>query len=244
MPTARRSSRRSNDRVIAIELADLKRVDRVVGIAGGRRKFAAIRGALRGRRINVLITDRSTAERLVKSARRTRGRSARRRTQRRARGRARVTPSADRRGCVKSLLWIVRAGRCCSRFSGRGRSGRSRAPEAGGRSTPARSRRRRGRGSCAKRRRRATDVSEIATRRAGASPAKARFVKGTGVVAAVDRQSRVGVMRVRLSGARPVDGRDPDRAGHPRHGAARRARASSGSPTSPTSSTTPAPPTR
>lgn len=57
-----------NDRVIAIELSDLKRVERVVGIAGGRRKFAAIRGALRGRRINVLITDRSTAERLVKSA--------------------------------------------------------------------------------------------------------------------------------------------------------------------------------
>jgi DNA-binding transcriptional regulator LsrR (DeoR family) len=57
-----------NDRVIAIELSDLKRVERVVGIAGGRRKVAAIRGALRGRRINVLITDRSTAERLVKSA--------------------------------------------------------------------------------------------------------------------------------------------------------------------------------
>ena len=56
-----------NDRVITIELADLKRVDRVVGIAGGRRKLAAIRGALRGRRINVLITDRSTAERLVKT---------------------------------------------------------------------------------------------------------------------------------------------------------------------------------
>ena len=57
-----------NERVIAIELAELKRVDRVVGIAGGRRKFAAIRGALRGRRINVLITDQSTAERLVKGA--------------------------------------------------------------------------------------------------------------------------------------------------------------------------------
>jgi DNA-binding transcriptional regulator LsrR (DeoR family) len=57
-----------NERVIAIELSELKRVDRVVGIAGGRRKFAAIRGALRGRRINVLITDRSTAERLAKSA--------------------------------------------------------------------------------------------------------------------------------------------------------------------------------
>ena len=57
-----------NERVIAIELADLRRVDRVVGIAGGRRKFGAIRGALRGRLINVLITDRSTAERLVKGA--------------------------------------------------------------------------------------------------------------------------------------------------------------------------------
>jgi DNA-binding transcriptional regulator LsrR (DeoR family) len=57
-----------NERVIAIELADLTHVDRVVGIAGGRRKFAAIRGALRGRLINVLITDRSTAERLVKTA--------------------------------------------------------------------------------------------------------------------------------------------------------------------------------
>jgi DNA-binding transcriptional regulator LsrR (DeoR family) len=57
-----------DERVIAVELSDLKRVDRVVGIAGGRRKLAAIRGALRGRRINVLITDRNTAERLVKSA--------------------------------------------------------------------------------------------------------------------------------------------------------------------------------
>jgi DNA-binding transcriptional regulator LsrR (DeoR family) len=57
-----------DERVIAIELADLARVDRVVGIAGGRRKLPAIRGALRGRRINVLITDRGSAERLVKDA--------------------------------------------------------------------------------------------------------------------------------------------------------------------------------
>ena len=40
-------------------------VKRVVGIAGGKRKTAAIRGALAGGWINVLITDRSTAERLV-----------------------------------------------------------------------------------------------------------------------------------------------------------------------------------
>jgi DNA-binding transcriptional regulator LsrR (DeoR family) len=57
-----------NDRVIAIELEDLKRANRVVGIAGGRRKTAAICGALRGRWINVLITDRATAERLVRAA--------------------------------------------------------------------------------------------------------------------------------------------------------------------------------
>jgi DNA-binding transcriptional regulator LsrR (DeoR family) len=55
-----------NDRVIGIELKDLKAAGRVVGIAGGKRKTAAIRGALQGRWINVLITDRATAERLVR----------------------------------------------------------------------------------------------------------------------------------------------------------------------------------
>jgi DNA-binding transcriptional regulator LsrR (DeoR family) len=55
-----------NDRVIAIELQELTRVHRVIGIAGGKRKTAAIRGALQGRWINMLITDRSTAERLVR----------------------------------------------------------------------------------------------------------------------------------------------------------------------------------
>jgi len=57
-----------NDRVIAIELEDLKRANRVVGIAGGRRKTAAIRGALLGRWINVFITDCATAERLLRAA--------------------------------------------------------------------------------------------------------------------------------------------------------------------------------
>jgi predicted lipoprotein len=49
----------------------------------------------------------------------------------------------------------------------------------------------------------ASDVSELPIP-AAASPAKARFLKGRGVVAAVDRQSRVGVMRVQVSGAKPV----------------------------------------
>ena len=35
----------------------------------------------------------------------------------------------------------------------------------------------------------------------GASPARARFLKGTGVVVAIDRQSRAGVMRVQPSGS-------------------------------------------
>ena len=46
----------------------------------------------------------------------------------------------------------------------------------------------------------ATDVSDIVPA-AGASPSRARFVKGTGVVAAVDRRSRVGVMLVSVPGS-------------------------------------------
>lgn len=54
-----------NQRVISIELEDLRRVGRVVAIAGGKRKTAAIHGALAGKWINVLITDHSTAARLL-----------------------------------------------------------------------------------------------------------------------------------------------------------------------------------
>jgi len=52
-------------RVIGVTLEQLRGVDRCVGIAGGARKFDAIRGALRGGWINVLVTDRVTAERLL-----------------------------------------------------------------------------------------------------------------------------------------------------------------------------------
>jgi DNA-binding transcriptional regulator LsrR (DeoR family) len=61
-----------NDRVIGMELQQLRKVKRSVGIAGGKRKLAAIRGALIGRWINVLITDRHTAERLVPAKKETR----------------------------------------------------------------------------------------------------------------------------------------------------------------------------
>lgn len=52
-------------RVIGMSLEQLQKVKRAVGIAGGERKFAAIKGALKGHWINILITDRFTAERLM-----------------------------------------------------------------------------------------------------------------------------------------------------------------------------------
>lgn len=54
-----------NDCVIGMELEQLRKVKRSVGIAGGKRKLAAIRGAVRGGFINVLITDLFTAQELV-----------------------------------------------------------------------------------------------------------------------------------------------------------------------------------
>lgn len=56
-----------DNRVIGMDLEQLRRSARAVGIAGGQKKLAAIRGSLVGRWINVLITDRFTAERLVEA---------------------------------------------------------------------------------------------------------------------------------------------------------------------------------
>jgi len=55
------------DRVIGIDLDTLKRTPRVVGIAGGESKVPAMLASLKGKWINVLITDRHTAERLISS---------------------------------------------------------------------------------------------------------------------------------------------------------------------------------
>ena len=56
-----------DDRTIGITLDQLRRTGRVVGVAGGPQKTAAIRGALLGRLVDVLVTDRHTAEALVAS---------------------------------------------------------------------------------------------------------------------------------------------------------------------------------
>jgi DNA-binding transcriptional regulator LsrR (DeoR family) len=54
-----------DNRVIGMDLDQLRKSQRVVGVAGGKRKIVAIRGALQARLISVLITDRNTAQRLL-----------------------------------------------------------------------------------------------------------------------------------------------------------------------------------
>ena len=54
-----------NDRIIGMTLDQLQRTPRVVGVSGGPAKIPALRGALAGGLINVLITDSVTAERLL-----------------------------------------------------------------------------------------------------------------------------------------------------------------------------------
>jgi DNA-binding transcriptional regulator LsrR (DeoR family) len=54
-----------SERIIGIDLDHLRQIPRVVGVAGGRDKIEPIRAALRGKLLNVLITDQSTAEALA-----------------------------------------------------------------------------------------------------------------------------------------------------------------------------------
>ena len=54
-----------DDRIIAIPVEDLRRIPRRIGIAGGKRKREAIRGALSGGWVNALVTDLQTAEELA-----------------------------------------------------------------------------------------------------------------------------------------------------------------------------------
>ncbi|RSB66758.1 sugar-binding transcriptional regulator [Rhizobium pisi] len=54
-----------DDRVIGLPIEDLERVDRVIALAGGAKKAAAIAGALHIGVIDMLVTDKFTAERLI-----------------------------------------------------------------------------------------------------------------------------------------------------------------------------------
>ncbi|MFJ6693156.1 sugar-binding transcriptional regulator [Streptomyces sp. NPDC091294] len=55
-----------NDRLIGIEPAQLRAVERRIGVAGGLDKVAAIRAAARGGWVNVLITDVDVARELLR----------------------------------------------------------------------------------------------------------------------------------------------------------------------------------
>jgi DNA-binding transcriptional regulator LsrR (DeoR family) len=54
-----------NRRVVSVDLEDLRRVPRVVVAAGGRRKVAAIRAALKATGAGVLITEEGAARGLL-----------------------------------------------------------------------------------------------------------------------------------------------------------------------------------
>ena len=49
-----------NERIVGIELEDLRRAQVVIGVAGGPDKVAPLLGAIRGRLINVLVSDEQT----------------------------------------------------------------------------------------------------------------------------------------------------------------------------------------
>jgi lsr operon transcriptional repressor len=63
-----------HDRRIGIDLSDLRRIPKVVGVAGGRHKAEAILGALRGGFLDVLVTNELAAIRLLELQRRRQGR--------------------------------------------------------------------------------------------------------------------------------------------------------------------------
>ncbi|MDR3717457.1 MAG: sugar-binding transcriptional regulator [Bryobacteraceae bacterium] len=53
-------------RIIGLTLDEIKRIRRVVGVAGGFSKREAVKAALRGKLINVLVTDHITAQYLLR----------------------------------------------------------------------------------------------------------------------------------------------------------------------------------
>jgi len=56
-----------DDRVIGLTLEEIAKIDHVVGVAGGTEKFAAIRAALIGKLVDVLVTDHMTAQKLLQT---------------------------------------------------------------------------------------------------------------------------------------------------------------------------------
>jgi DNA-binding transcriptional regulator LsrR (DeoR family) len=57
-----------NDRIVGTDLERIQSIQRVIGVAGGPEKVRAIRAALRGHLVNVLVTDDRTAGSLLEQA--------------------------------------------------------------------------------------------------------------------------------------------------------------------------------
>lgn len=55
-----------NDRIIGLNISEIKKIPRVIAIAGGKEKLSAIRGALNTGLLDVLITDYKTGLNLLK----------------------------------------------------------------------------------------------------------------------------------------------------------------------------------
>ncbi len=54
-----------DQRVIGLTLEDIQNIEQVVGVAGGQAKVSAIRGALAGNLVDVLVTDQITAQQVL-----------------------------------------------------------------------------------------------------------------------------------------------------------------------------------
>lgn len=56
-----------NSKVVGIDIEDLKKIETVIGVAAGEEKIDPILGALRGKLVDVLITDNITAAKVLES---------------------------------------------------------------------------------------------------------------------------------------------------------------------------------
>jgi DNA-binding transcriptional regulator LsrR (DeoR family) len=56
-----------DERIIGLSLKDLKKIGMVVAVAGGAEKFKPVLAAMKGRLVNILVTDHVTARRLLEA---------------------------------------------------------------------------------------------------------------------------------------------------------------------------------
>ena len=54
-----------DERIVGLSIDQIRKIPRIIGIAGGKNKYQVIRAALKGELIHVLITDNHTAEKLA-----------------------------------------------------------------------------------------------------------------------------------------------------------------------------------